>query len=318
MRTWMAAAAALVLTAPLGAQESTDPADRMSQLFKQMLQLSDEQTSKVRDILKRQSDEIRSLLTEEQKSRFDEGARMMGGFGRFRGPGSDRGGDRGPDRGRDRGGPPWSGGRGGWLPSTEDLKTQLGLSEDQVAKINAIRDAAREEMRNFFRNRPPGGDPRQQFEEFMQKSRESTLQKIREVLTDEQKPKFDEALKNYQAQQEREREIRIQTRAEENLNHIMEELRIPNAAEAEAIRPLVKKVLDLIAKLENFQREARAKMDSVSRNKELSDEAVGDTLKTLREGQREIEKELAAARKELLDVVNSRQELELIRHGVLK
>lgn len=316
MRTWLAAVAILILVPPIAAaQETQDPAERMAQMFKQMLQLSDEQTSKVRDILRKQNEDIRGVLNEEQKSRFDEGARMLGGFGRGRGaPGS----DRGPDRGRDRGGPPWGGGRSSWLPPTEDLKTQLGLTDDQVSKINAIRDAAREDMRNFFRNRPEGGDPRQQFEDFMQKSRENTTQKIREALTDEQKPKFDEALKNYQQQQERDRENRIQARAEENLNRVMESLRIQNPAEADAIRPLVKKVLDLIAKFENFQREARTKMDSASRNRELSEEAVGDTLKAIREGQREIEKELAAARKELLDVVNHRQELELIRHGVLK
>lgn len=316
MRTWLWAVAILILApAARAAQEGQDPAERMSQMLKQFLQLSDEQTSKIRDILRQQNEQIRGLLNEEQRARFDESSRMMGLFGRGRGgPGF----ERGPDRGRDRGGPPWAGGRGGWLPPTEDLKTQLDLTEDQVSKINAIRDAAREEFRNFFRNRPEGGDPRQQFDEFMQKSRENTTQKIREVLTDEQKPKFDEALKNYQIKQEQERENRLQARAEENLNRIMSELRIQNPAEADAIRPLVKKVLDLIAKLENFQREARAKMDAASRNKELSEEAVADTLKAIREGQREIEKELAAARKELLEVVNHRQELELIRHGVLK
>lgn len=319
MKKWIAAAAALALAAPVLAQETQDMAERMSQMLKQSLQLTDEQTAKVRDILRKQTEDIRGVLNDDQKKRYDDMGRMMGGFGRGRDRGGPPGADRGGERGNDRGGPPWGGGRGGWLPPTDELKTQLGLTDEQVSKINAIRDAAREEGRNFFRNRPEGGgDPRQAFEEFQQKSRENTAQKIRDVLTDEQKPKFDEALKNYQGQQERDRENRARARAEENLNHIMEELKFGNATEADAVRPLVQKVLDLIQKLETFQREGRAKMDAASKNKELSEEAVGDTLKALRDGAREIEKELSAARKELLDVVNNRQELELIRHGVLK
>ncbi len=330
MRRWIAAAAALALAAPFQSralegqsarslrftppaperaepaqgQEGRDMADRMAEMLRQSLQLSDEQASKVRDIFRKQRDDIRAVLTDEQKARYDE---MGRGFG------------RGRDRGGDRGGPPWAGGRSSWLPPTDELKAQLSLTDEQVEKINAVRDAAREEMRNFFRNRPEGGgDPREQFEAFQQRSRENTTQKIREILTDEQKPKFDEALKNYQAQQEQERENRARTRAEERLNRVMADLRIENAAEAEAVKPLVRKVIDLVTKLENFQREARAKMDAASRNRELSEEAIGDTLKALRDGQREIEKELSAARKELLEVVNNRQELELIRHGLLR
>jgi len=327
MKIWFAAAVALLLTVPLMAQqdppqrrrsndsgpgaapgqgqESQDMSERMSQMLKQSLGLSDEQTGKVKDIFKKQSDDVRALLTDEQKTRYDEMGRGFGGRG------------RGQDRGGDRGGP-FGGGRSSWLPSTDDLKTQLSLTDDQVSKINAIRDAAREESRNFFRNRPQGGDPRQQFEEFQQKSRDETTRKIREVLTDEQKPKFDEALKNYQGQQEQERENRNRSRAEESLSHIMQELKIENAQEAEAVKAVVKKVSDLVAKLETYQREARTKMDAASRNKELSEEAVADTLDAIRKGQREIEKELSAARKELADVVNNRQELELIRHGLLK
>jgi Spy/CpxP family protein refolding chaperone len=315
MKKWLVVAAVLSLAAPVLAQETQDMAERMSQMLKQSLQLSDDQTAKVKDIMKKQTEDIRGVLNDDQKKRYDDMSRMMGGFGRGRDRGQGGAGAPGQDRGNDRGG---FGGRGSWLPPTDELKTQLGLTDEQVSKINAIRDAAREEGRNFFRNRPEGTDPRQAFEEFQQKSRESTTQKIREVLTDEQKPKFDEALKNYQGQQERDRENRARTRAEETINHLMEELKFANATEADAVKPHVKKVLDLVEKLDTFQREGRTKLDTASRNKELSEEAVGDTLKAIRDGVKEIEKELSAARKELLDVVNNRQELELIRHGALK
>ena len=99
---------------------------------------------------------------------------------------------------------------------------------------------------------------------------------------------------------------------------IMEALAIKDAQEAEAVKILVKKVMDLMQKLETQMREAREKMDTASRNKELSEEAIGDTLKELRKAQRPIEKELSAARKELLEVVTSRQELELLRYRILQ
>ncbi len=317
MKTWFAVAAVLGLAAPLAAQESQDQAERRAQRLKESLQLSEDQTSKVKDIYKKRDDEIRGVLTEDQKTRYDEMNQSFGNRGRG-GPGGAPPGGGPPGGGFSGrgGGPP---GRGSSFPSTDDLKAQLSLSDEQVNKINEIRDGIREEMRNFWRNRPEGGgDPRQQFEEFMQKARDNTTSKIREVLTDEQKTKFDEYLKNYQSQQETDRENRARSRADENLNHIMQELAIQNAQEAEAVKVLVKKVLDLASKLDTFAREARGKMDTASRNKELSEEAVGDTLKELRTAQRELEKELAAARKELLEVVTSRQELELLRHGVLK
>jgi Spy/CpxP family protein refolding chaperone len=304
MKTALAAGLLALLAGAARAQE--DPVDRQVQRLKESLQLSDDQAAKVKEILKKQSEDLRSVLNDEQKRRYEE---------------SLSGGGRGTRGGPGGGAPPWAGGFRGGLPQTEELKTQLTLTDDQVSKINALRDAAREEIRNLFRNRQPGANP---FEDF-QKLRDQTHAKIRELLTDEQKPKFDEILKNVQSQQQdpggggdrRGRGDRGGT-LDERAARVMETLRVEKPEEAEAIKGVVKKVLELMDKLETYQRDSRGKIEELSRNREVSDEAVGDKIEELRKGQKEIEKELAGARQQLAEIVTNRQELELLRRGVLR
>jgi chromosome segregation ATPase len=188
-----------------------------------------------------------------------------------------------------------------------------------------IRDGVREEIRNFWRNRQGGGNPAEEFSAWMQKTRDETLAKVRETLTDAQKAKFDEIMKNFQTQARvetgdrgRDRERGRGGSAEERVNRAMEALRIEDAEEAAAIRGLVKKVVDLMERLEDAQRDARRKVEETLRAADLSDEALGDRLEELRKGIRELESQLAAARKELSEVVTNRQELELVRRGILR
>src|SRR6266850_1705154 len=78
----------------------------------------------------------------------------------------------------------------------QHLKDQLSLTDEQVTKINEIRDAVRQEMRTFFQNRGRGGNQQDlaaQWTAFQEKSKEETTKKIVALLTDEQKPKFEEA-----------------------------------------------------------------------------------------------------------------------------
>jgi hypothetical protein len=310
MTTWAAVGAAWILSLVQAGGSQEDPAERLAQRLRETLQLSEEQAAKVREILKKQNEELRAALTEEQRQRYDQMSRFLAGF-------SNRGGG-GP--------PPWAGGfRGGWLPPTEELKTQLELNDDQVSRINAIRDGVREEIRNFWRNRQGGGNPAEEFSAWMQKTRDETLAKVREILTDAQRGKFDEIMKNFQTQARvetgdrgRDRERGRGGSAEERVNRAMEALRIEDAQEAAAIRGLVKKVVDLMERLEDAQRDARRKVEETLRATDLSDEALGDRLEELRKGIRELESQLAAARKELSEVVTNRQELELVRRGILR
>jgi len=98
----------------------------------------------------------------------------------------------------------------------------------------------------------------------------------------------------------------------------MEPLKIEDAKEADAVKGLVKKVYELMEKIDVYQRESRTKIDEASKNKDLSDAAVGDKIQEILKGHHELEKDLAGARKELTDVVTNRQELELLRRGVLR
>lgn len=290
----------VALGAVLLAQQQEDPVEQRVQRYKEQLNLTEEQVPKVREIVKKQVDDLRAVLTDEQKTRLDQG----GGRG-------------------NRGGGGFTF-RGGWLPSTNDLKTSVGLTDDQVAKINEIRDSVRQEMRDFFRNRGRGGGPDlgAQWNAFQEKSKEETTKKILAILTDEQKPKFEEALKAFAASQPQPSVDGGRGRGgpslDERVSRMMENLKIEDAKEAEAVKGLVRKVMEIMERLDTAQRESRGKIDEALRNKELSDEAVGDKITEILKIHRDIEKELGAARKELTEVVTNRQELELLRRGVLR
>lgn len=299
MKGFVTLGAILAMAAPAMAQAQEDYVEGRVRRLKEQLQLTDEQTAKVRDIEKKRYDDLRASLTEDQKRRYEESTNGGGG----------RGGNQPQGRGRTS---------GGGFPSSDELKTQLSLTDDQASKVGAIRDASREQFRNLFQNRARGTDSTAE----MTKIREETNRKIRDVLTDEQKPKFDDIVK---ASQDRQAAApaggdtqRRGGSLDERVTRAMERLRVENATEADAIKGLVRKVIEVLEKQETFQREARGKLDATSRNPELSDDAVGKQIDEIHTGQRDIEKELGAARKDLAEVVTNRQEGELIRLGLLK
>jgi hypothetical protein len=311
MKTWVAVGVVLLASGRAFAQQQDDPVERQVQRLKDQLSLTDDQVGKVREALKKSHEEVKALLNDSQKTTYDQG----GGGGRGnRGTGNGNGNNPG-------GG--FNGFRGGaWLPSTNDLKTQVSLTDDQVTKINEIRDAVRQQIRTFFQNRGRGngGNPAEDFNAFMEKSKEETIKKIRELLTDEQKPKFEEALKAFAANQPAPPDFggRARGTIDERVGRVMEGLKIDDAKEADAVKGLVKKILELMDKIDAYLRDSRAKIDEAAKNKDLSDAAVGDKIQEILKGHHDLEKELAGARKELTDVVTNRQELELLRRGILR
>jgi hypothetical protein len=318
MKTWVAVGAVILAAGNAFAQgQQEDPVESRVQRYKEQLNLTDEQLPKIREIVKKQIEEMRAILTDEQKTRLDGGAR----------------GGRGNNQGNNNQGGGFGNLRGGWLPPTNDLKTSVALTDDQVTKINEIRDAVRQEMRTFFQNRGRGGNPQDlaaQFNAFQEKSKKETTEKITALLTDEQKPKFEEALKKYAASQPQPGQPRggdnttqdfAARRAgslDERVGRVMENLKIADAKEADAIKGLVKKVLEATDKLDAYNRETRTKMEEASRNQDLSDDAVGEKITEIMKGQHDLEKEVNAARKALTEVVTNRQELELLRRGLLR
>jgi len=316
MKTWVTVGAMILAAAPAFAQQQQeDPVERTVQRMKDQLTLTDEQVSKVRDIVKKEREDVKAVLTDAQKTTYDQAG------GRGNRPGGNNGGNAPGANG-------FAGLRGGaWLPPTNDLKTSLSLTDDQVTKINEIRDAVRQEMRTFFQNRGRGNGGGQnlaeQFTAFQEKSKEETTKKIKDLLTDEQKPKFDDAVKAFAANQPEPRApgAGFGNRGgtvDERAGRVMENLKIEDAKEADAVKALVKKVLEAVDKLDGYQRETRTKIDDISKNKDLSDAAVGDKIGEILKGHVDLEKEVAAARKALTEVVSNRQELELLRRGILR
>jgi hypothetical protein len=305
MKTWVAAGVVILAAGRAFAQQQEDPVESRVQRYKEQLNLTDEQVPKIREIVKKQIEDMRAVLSDEQKTRLDQGGgRGNRGFGN-NGNGGGFNGFRG----------------GAWLPSTDELKSKLSLSDDQVSKINEIRDAVRQQVRTFFQNRGRngGGNPAEEFNAFMEKSREETTRKVRELLSDEQKGKFEEALKAFTTAQPSAPDFRGRGgNVDDRVNRAMENLKFEDAKEADAVKGLVKKVVELMEKLEAQQRESRNKIDEAIKDKDLSDAAVGDKIAELLKGHRDIEKELGAARKELTEVVTNRQELELLRRGILR
>lgn len=316
MKTWVAAVGALLLSAGVAvAQQDQDPVERSVQRLKDQLKLSDDQVGKVRDIVKKERDDIKAVLTDEQKTTYDQGGGQRGNR-----PGGNN--NQGNGNGNN-----FTGFRGGaWLPATNDLKTSLTLTDDQVTKINEIRDASRQELRSFFQNRGRnnggGQNLADQFNAAMEKNKEETTKKIKDVLTDEQKPKFDEALKAFAANQPPPGQFggfgQNRGNIDDRVTRVMEALKIENGKEADAVKGLVKKVMEAMDKLDGYQRETRTKIDEISKDSGLSDAAVGEKINEILKGHKDLEKDLAGVRKELTEVVTNRQELELIRRGILR
>ena len=281
-----------------------DPADRSAQRLKGQLQLNDEQTGKAREIYKKQQDDIKGLLTDEQKTRYDESLRGGGGRG-------------GNNNNNNQGGA--AGGRGGFFPSTDDLKTKLGLTDDQVTKVNEVRDSIREETRRLFQNRNGGNRPGP---EAFEKIRDESTKKIKDLLNDEQKGKFDELLKalptpgapgaNPGGFGGRGGTI------DERVARVMELLKFEKPEEAEAVKGLVKAVLEAQDKVETAQRENRTKLEDLQKDAALTDDAIDGKLGELRKTLKELEKGLSDARGKLSEVVSPRQEVDLMRRGVLR
>src|SRR5688572_29792086 len=117
MKTW----ALWVSMAAVAAAQDRATEFRVNQL-KSQLGLSDEQTSKVKEILDQDTERIRALLNEEQKTKYDE-LRQRGAGG---------GGNR-------QGNFQFGGGRGfGGAPQLDNLKQELQLSDEQAEKIKPI------------------------------------------------------------------------------------------------------------------------------------------------------------------------------------
>jgi hypothetical protein len=322
-----------------GGNEERDIERRVNRL-KDSLKLNEEQTAKAKEIYKADAeaqnkldkertdlekarqDKIRELLTDDQKKSYDD---YLQGGGR---------GGRGNQGGGGQPGGGFGGGRGGWMenmlgPTTDQLKKDLDLTEDQVSKIGPILDEARKKaqdrMEELRQNGFQGLNWREEMDNY-RKGQEEIHNKVKEHLTEEQKTKYDAANQRRMnpfgggnpGGGRTPTEERRGPSVDERVKRAMDALKIENADEAAAIKELIKKVAEAQVALETWDRESRPKIDEVLGNKELKEEDLEGKLKEFRGQRKEKETGVKDAQKALAEVVSYRQELELIKQNILR
>lgn len=132
-------------------------------------------------LMQDRKNKISAILTPEQKTKFEQ---MIANRGEFGGRNDRQDGDR-SDRMGSMGGERMRGGEG----RIEELKTQLNLTDDQVAKIKAGSESFRQRAQAIRENQSLTDDQRKQQMETLRKEREANL---KSYLTADQIAKFDQ------------------------------------------------------------------------------------------------------------------------------
>jgi Spy/CpxP family protein refolding chaperone len=237
-------------------------------------------------------------------------------------PRRDRGG-RGGDNGGGRGGRN-GGGRGGMM-NADQLKEELGLTEEQVGKVQGVMDEMREKFRSM--GRPGQGGDMNDFREKMTEMQKESREKIKGFLTDAQKPKFEEYVKK---QDERMAQFGRgggqggggrgpfgnPEQRKKQLIEDAEKALVLSGEEKTVITPLVEKAVDarMTTRTEGDKRReeflAFVKKDSPA-------EEVKAKLEAFRKARDEDNAKVTAAQKALRDVLTPEQEAKLVALGVL-
>jgi hypothetical protein len=287
---------------------------RVNQL-KRELGLSDEQAAKVKEILEKDAERIRELLTDEQRSKYDElRQRGAGGGGR---QGFQFGGGRG---------------LGGGM-QLDNLKQELNLTDEQVEKIKPIVEEFQANMQKRMEELRQGGFQGLDWQAELQKGQESMkafADKVKAHLNDEQKTKADAMIERATGWMRMIPNMlqRVQgggaapapsrAPAAERVKRALDALQLEKEDERAAVKDLLEKAVKASDALEDYVKSSRDSLGAAASNKDLSNEALEDKLGEQRKERRRLEKDLKDAQDALSDVVNARQELELVRQGVLR
>jgi Spy/CpxP family protein refolding chaperone len=288
------------------AKPAVPPSDRRLEHLRERLDLTPGQTEKVREILdasrreeeaaeRKRAERIRELLTEEQRPAFDamQKERASGG----------------PRRGSGR----WMG------PSLEDLQRELDLTPDQREEIGTLIQNALHTVRKRFEEARAGGFQGTDWGKIRAEAEKiytETTEKVRAALTPDQLPRYEKLL------EERSRFIRhVFRRAEtpaERVTRTMEALKIEKPDEAAAVKFLVERVVALQGELAAHDRASREQAAGMLKAEGMEEEAMRQRMRERRGGRTALEETLQKVRAELNQVVTVRQELELVRHGILR
>ncbi len=212
--------------------------------------------------------------------------------------------------------------------SSGDRYEDLDLSEAQRGKIDGIRAEADKAVKARVAEAHEKGDWVSMATD-LAKIRTDADAKVQAELTPAQREKYKQRAANRAPVKamggigpmirrlERDGALRRPSPAS-RVERVMKDLKIADAAEAEAIKALVGTIAkhqDEIGKLERSNRE---KTDGLLKSDGLKDEALAERLKAFRAERTKLEGSLRAAQSELLQVVSVRQEGVLFRHGILR
>jgi hypothetical protein len=298
MMTWVAAGFLAAVRLRAAAE---DPVESRVQRYKEQLNLTDEQLPKIREIVKKQIEDMKAVLTDEQKTRLDRRRR--------RGSGQQRPGQPGQRPAatfklpRRPGCPP---------PTTSRPRSASPTTRSPRSTRSATPSARRCGPSSRTAAAATGGQNlAEDFNAFMEKSKEETTRRSSRLLTDEQKPKFDEAVKAFAANQP----ARPRTVGNRAAAGYARRARRPRHGEpqdrgrqgADAVKGLVKKVMEVMERLEPPSAKSAPRSTRPRRTRTSPTPPVGEKITKIMKDPPRLEKELAAARKGLTEVVTNRR-----------
>jgi Spy/CpxP family protein refolding chaperone len=277
--------------------------DRM----KSRLDLSDAQFEKVVKIFEKADGELKELLTANQKDTFKERYDRQ----------SNRGGAAGAMGGM----------MGGMAKRMMDSMTgELDLNEEQKAKVQKVVDESMEKVNKTMADARENGNWGA-MREVMTTMREESTKKIRELLSDEQKTKFDEMQQNMGGMMgrnrggrsrggESERGSRGSSSVDWRMRNILRDLNL-SEDEKLILEPTIKAVLEAQGEARKAIDEARKALRESASN--TTDEvAIKAAIAKVRESEKGAEANVDGKRAELRELVTLAQEAILVGHGVLK
>ncbi len=335
MRIAMAAAVLVLASAPAWAQGGQGGERQTEWYFNRMkerLNLTDEQMNKIKELSKEgreaedklqkeREEKVKEVLTEEQRKQYDEFRRNPGGRG--------------------QGGGGQGGGMQGWIerflaPSADQLKKDLGLTDEVTAKVKTHIDEFNDGARQRFEEQRQNGFQGLDWQEEMRKFQDRTKElgdKIKQHLDDPQKEKLDKLMadrfnfggmggmfgrRGGQGGDGGGGRGERRPSVDDRVRRAMEALKIESAEDAAAVRDLVKKIVEAQYALEDYERESRTKVDELSKKTDAGEEEIRNKLDELRGGRKEKDKGVKDAQKALYEVVTYKQDLELVKQGILR
>ncbi|HEV3027419.1 MAG TPA: hypothetical protein VG457_07585 [Planctomycetota bacterium] len=316
----------MLMATPVLSQDARTQEFQLSRL-RERLKLTDEQASKVKEVLSKdgedrtkldeaRNEKINSLLDEEQKKLYEELRAQQ---------------QRG--RGFGGGGPQFqfNGGRPMGTVQLDDAKRELNLTDEQAEKIKPLYDEFNANVQKRSAELAEKGFAGLNFAEEIQKYQESLkalAEKVKGHLTDEQKTKMDALVERANGFMRMIPTLLnrggglpqspARPSVEDRVLGAISALKVEKEDEKAALSDLVTKIVRGQYELEDFLKMSRERMAEASRNAELSDAAVEDRIKEAQEERRKREKGISELQKQLMEVVTSRQELQLMAQGILK